>query len=109
MKRLNFTLDDQTVALLEELSGTYFDGNKSHTVRIALENLKHHKGNRGWVITGYTPVRIDEQMACSSCGEPPSPGEVLYRPVFEKGDGAKALKELPSNSWAKCSSCVESH
>ena len=108
MKRLNFTLDDQTVSMLESLSESYFEGNKSQTVRVALESLKSHIGNTGWVISGYTPLRLNKEMTCHSCGETAKLGDVLYRPVFERGTNVNALKELPSENWVECSECIES-
>ena len=37
MQRLNFTLDDSTVDLLERVAETWYGGNKSQTVRAALD------------------------------------------------------------------------
>ena len=52
MKRLNFTLDAEAVALLDELAATYYGGNKSRTVRAALESLAAHTGEGGWWFAG---------------------------------------------------------
>ena len=41
MQRLNFTLDDSTVDLLERVAETWYGGNKSQTVRAALESLAY--------------------------------------------------------------------
>jgi hypothetical protein len=107
MQRLNFTLDDQTVALLDALAVRFYSGNKSLTVRAALESLAAHTKHDGWVISGYTMVMLDQQTACHTCGEAHQKGEVLYRPVFERGSGNKALTKLPQEVWLECSNCVE--
>lgn len=107
MKRLNFTLDADTVKLLEELSGKYYNGNKSQTVRAALESLAVHAGHEGWVISGYTPKELDDEASCHSCGETHEKGEVLYRPVFEKGSSPKALRTMPTENWLDCPDCAE--
>lgn len=109
MKRLNFTLDNQTVELLNRLSEKYYGGNKSQTVRAALESLAAHQGHDGWVITGYTPVLIDHDVNCHTCGTGHPEGNVLFRPVFEKGNSPNAIKQIPSEEWVECSVCVESH
>lgn len=107
MPRLNFTLDDETVRLLERLARKFYNGNKSLTVRRSLESLAVHAGHGGWRIAGYTPVVIDGRAACHSCGEPHRKGDVLYRPVFERGEGPKALPKLPKENWLDCLDCVE--
>lgn len=107
MKRLNFTLDNSTVDLLDRLSNKYYNGNKSQTVRAALESLAAHQGHDGWVITGYTPIRMDHDVSCHSCGSEHEEGKVLFRPVFEKGNSPGAIKHIPSEEWVECSTCVE--
>lgn len=107
MKRLNFTLDSDTVKLLEELSWKYYNGNKSQTVRAALESLAVHAGHEGWVIAGYTPKELDGEANCHSCGETHEKGEVLYRPVFEKGSSPNALRTMPTENWLDCPDCAE--
>ena len=107
MKRLNFTLNEETVKLLDELSSKYYDGNKSQTVRAALESLAAHIGHEGWVITGYSPKELDEDVSCHSCGEAHHEGEVLYRPVFERGKSPRALPRIPSETWLDCPDCAE--
>ena len=109
MQRLNFTLDDATVSLLEKLSETYYGGNKSQTVRAALESLAAHIGHDGWVVRGYTPVQLHDVMSCHTCGERHREGEVLYRPVFERGRSPHALSQIPSEEWLDCPRCVEQH
>ncbi len=109
MKRLNFTLDNSTVELLKKLAEKYYSGNKSQTVRAALESLATHQGHEGWVITGYTPVRTDHEVSCHSCGTEHSEGNILFRPVFEKGNSQEAIRRIPSEEWVECSLCVESH
>lgn len=107
MQRLNFTLDDATVRLLEKLARTYYDGNKSQTVRAALESLAVHIGHDGWVIAGYTPVEVEGDVNCHTCGEPHQEGEVLFRPVFERGKSPSALPHIPSEVWLDCTQCAE--
>ncbi len=109
MHRLNFTLDDATVSLLDRLSESYYNGNKSQTVRAALESLAAHTGHDGWVINGYTPVELNGEGTCHSCGEAHRQGEVLYRPVFERGRSPRALTHIPAEPWLDCSRCVEEH
>ena len=107
MRRLNFTLDDATIALLDRLAATYYDGNKSQTVRAALESLAVHAGHDGWVIAGYTPVELDGTAACHTCGEAHREGEVLFRPVFERGQRPGALPHIPAEVWLDCPDCAE--
>ncbi len=107
MKRLNFTLDAATVELLERLARTYYGGNKSQTVRAALESLATHVGHDGWVVAGYTPVRLEGRAACHTCGEAHQEGEVLFRPVFERGVSPRALPHIPAEPWLDCPRCVE--
>ena len=107
MRRLNFTLDDDTIALLDELSGAFYGGNKSQTVRAALESLAAHTGHDGWVIAGYAPMELAGDAECHSCHTEHAVGEVLYRPVFERGRGPNALQKIPAESWLDCPDCVE--
>jgi hypothetical protein len=109
MQRCNFTLDDSTLALLSSLSEKYYNSNKSLTIRAALESLAAHVGHEGWIVTGYTPVMLEEQMSCHTCHEPHGKGDVLYRPVFERGTGVNALPKLPVQVWLDCPTCVEKH
>jgi hypothetical protein len=109
MKRLNFTLDNATVDLLNKLSETYYNGNKSQTVRAALESLAAHQGHDGWIITGYTPIRMDHEASCHTCGSEHAEGNVLFKPVFEKGNSPQAIEHIPSEEWVECQVCVESH
>lgn len=109
MRRLNFTLDNATIGLLERLADRYYAGNKSQTVRAALESLATHVGHDGWVIAGYTPVQLDENAACHSCGEAHEEGEVLFRPVFERGKSPEALVKMPAEVWLDCPDCAERH
>jgi hypothetical protein len=107
MKRLNFTLDEETVELLNKLAEKYYAGNKSQTVRVALESLAAHQGHEGWVITGYTPLKMDHQVQCHSCGTEHGEGNVLFKPVFEKGRSPGAIKQIPSEEWVECHECIE--
>ena len=107
MKRLNFTLDDETVNLLEKLAVKYYKGNKSQTVRAALESLASHAGQEGWVIKGYTPLRADHQTQCHECGTDQNKGTILFKPVFERGSSPGAVKRIPSEEWLECPDCLE--
>lgn len=107
MKRLNFTLDDETVSLLEDLAKKFYDGNKSQTVRAALESLAAHTGHQGWVITGYTPKEVEGEVHCHGCGEEHAEGDILYHPVFERGNSPAALPKMPSENWLDCPDCAE--
>ena len=107
MQRLNFTLDADAVRLLEKLAATYYGGNKSQTVRAALESLAAHAGHDGWVVTGYTPAPLEAEAACHSCGTAYGEGEVLFRPVFERGASPQALPKIPAEVWLDCSTCAE--
>lgn len=109
MKRLNFTLDDSTVELLNKLSEKYYEGNKSQTVRAALESLATHQGHDGWVVTGYTPLRVDHNTSCHQCGQEQNKGKVLFKPVFERGSSPSAIQRIPSEEWVECPLCVENH
>ncbi|MFQ5914450.1 MAG: hypothetical protein ACE5JS_14830 [Nitrospinota bacterium] len=107
MARLNFTLDGAAVRLLDRLARKYYSGNKSLTVRRALESLAAHAGHEGWRVAGYTPVVIDGRASCHTCGETHRKGDVLYRPVFERGEGPRAFGKLPKENWLDCLRCVE--
>ncbi len=107
MRRLNFTLDDDTVELLEKLSSAYHRGNKSETIRQALRSLAAHSGHDSWVITGYTPVELSAGADCHSCGEHYAEGDVLFRPVFERGESPHGIPSIPAENWLDCRACVE--
>lgn len=107
MKRLNFTLDNSTVNLLDELSEKFYSGNKSQTVRAALESLAARQGHNGWIIAGYTQLKVDHDVNCHSCGSEYEEGRVLFKPVFERGNSPKAIHSIPSEEWVECSLCVE--
>lgn len=107
MQRLNFTLDPDAVQLLEKLAGRYYRGNKSQTVRAALESLATHLEHEGWVIAGYVPVQVEREVACHTCSEQHEKGEVLYRPVFERGASPQALPRIPTEVWLDCTTCAE--
>lgn len=107
MQRLNFTFDDATARLLDELAARYYGGNKSQTVRAALQSLAAHAAHEGWVIAGYSPAVVGDPVACHTCGAAHQGGDVLYRPVFERGSGPGALPSLPAEGWLDCRYCVE--
>lgn len=107
MKRLNFTFDSNTLNLLNQLADQYYDGNKSHTVRVALETLAKHTGNEGWVIAGYSPKQIVKDQTCHECQSEYHEGAVLYSPVFEWGKSADALDSIPAENWLDCPECIQ--
>jgi hypothetical protein len=107
MKRLNFTFDGDTEGLLDEIAARYYGGNKSRTVRAALESLATHLGHAGWVITGYAPAVLERAENCHSCGAAYGEGAVLYRPVFGRGSAPDALRAIPQEDWLDCPRCVE--
>ena len=107
MKRVNFTVDEHTLILLNELSERYYNGNKSKTIRAALESLAAHSGHMGWIIRGYVPVETEADTACHTCNTPHQKGDVLFRPVFERGRGPEAYMHIPSESWMDCPDCAE--
>ena len=107
MKRLNFTLDEEAVELLNNMAEKYYQGNKSRTVRAALESLATHIGHDGWVVAGYTPVQVDHDVACHTCGTDYGAGDILFRPVFERGASPSALTQIPSEEWLDCPDCAE--
>lgn len=107
MKRLNFTFDQETVEMLDQISDKYYHGNKSLTVRAALESLATHLGHAGWIIAGYAPAPLDHAENCHSCGTTYPIGDVLYRPVFQRGNAPDALPRIPEEDWLDCSKCVQ--
>ncbi|MFQ3611750.1 MAG: ribbon-helix-helix domain-containing protein [Fimbriimonadales bacterium] len=107
MKRVNFTLDEATLELLDEIAERYYHSNKSLTVRAALESLATHLGHNGWVIAGFTPVVAESEAECHSCHHTYPPGTTLYRPVFTRGRAQNALQEIPKEVWLECSQCVD--
>ena len=107
MKRLNFTFDDETTEMLDQISEIYYHGNKSLTVRAALESLATHLGHAGWVIDGYVAVQVQQGTDCHSCGRTYPEGDILYRPVFKRGHAPNALSEIPRENWLDCSQCVQ--
>lgn len=107
MKRLNFTLDSETVDLLNRLSEEWYKGNKSQTVRAALESLAAHAGKRGWIVKGYTPDRSAASVECHECGSRQSKGNLIFRPVFERSTGPSAIENIPNEEWVECVTCLE--
>jgi hypothetical protein len=109
MRRINFTLNEETVSLLGSLADEYYGGNRSLAVRAAVESLAAHSGHSGWVITGFTPTSIELDTRCHCCQTEFQSGSVLFRPVFEKRVSPSALSELPSCLWLDCSKCAGNH
>jgi len=69
--------------------------------------LAAHQGHDGWVITGYTPTRAAHDVNCHSCGSEQDEGNVLFKPVFERGTSPAAIQSIPSEEWVECPSCLE--
>lgn len=107
MKRANFTLDEETLNLLDEVSERFYGGNKSKAIRAAIESLASHTGHAGWVVDGYTPVALTEPAECHTCHTPYKPGDTLYRPVFKRGVAKGALQHLPHQAWLDCETCAD--
>lgn len=77
MKRLNFTLDDDAVSLLESLAERYYQGNKSQTVRAALESLASPAGRRvAFTHHGTWPEAPRTALAILGLPDGPSDAEV---------------------------------
>ncbi len=108
MKRLNFTLDEQTIQLLNKIAEQYYHGNKSHAVRAAIESLAAHLGHEGWVVAGFVPVLVESETECHTCHRHFGAGETLYRPVFRRGRSHNALQQLPREQWLECVDCAQS-
>lgn len=109
MKRLNFTVDDETASLLESLATQFYGGNKSLAIRSAVESLAAHSGHSGWVIAGFTPVELSKETSCHCCRERFNAGQTLFTPVFERGVAQDALAELPVEPWLDCQTCALGH
>lgn len=110
MRRCNFTLDDRTVSLLEQLADERFGGNRSEAIRVAIHSLAGSaEAIPGWVVAGFTPVEIAEKKHCHCCHDEFSQGDTLYRPVFELGKSPNALAHLPSGDWLDCAKCAGGH
>ncbi|HMR64980.1 MAG TPA: hypothetical protein PKE64_13310 [Anaerolineae bacterium] len=107
MQRVNLTLDGETEKLLGQLAQQHYDGNKSLTVRAAIQSLAQHLAQSGWVVGGYTPVSLREMSRCGLCGGSHDAGRILYRPVFERGQGRRALTQLPTENRLYCAACAE--
>jgi hypothetical protein len=106
MKRVNFTLDDATLDLLSSLADKAYGGNKSLAIRAAVESLAAHSGHAGWVVAGYTPATVEEPTECHSCHASFIGGEILYRPVFQRGVSPVAMLVLPREPWLDCPTCA---
>ena len=109
MKRLNFTVDDATAELLDSLSLELFGGNKSLTIRSAVEALAAQSGHSGWVVSGFTAVELSEETSCHCCRATYGVGQTLFKPVFERGVSPDALPQLPVEPWLDCQSCAPHH
>lgn len=107
MKRLNFTLDEETIQLLNRIANQYYHGNKSLAVRAAVESLAAHLGHEGWVVAGFVPVAVDAEAECHTCHRHFEAGATLYRPVFRKGRAHNAMQQLPRELWLECSECAQ--
>ncbi len=107
MQRINISLDTETLELLSTLSERLYGGNRSLTIREALQSLAAHVGQEGWVVRGYVPVAPTPEEACHTCGRAGQQGDVFYRPVFERGSGQAVLAHLPTDNWLECLQCAE--
>ncbi|GIV05460.1 MAG: hypothetical protein KatS3mg016_1035 [Fimbriimonadales bacterium] len=106
MRRLNFTLDEDTIQLLNRIADQYYHGNKSHAVRAAVKSLAARLGHEGWVVAGFVPVTVDTEAECHTCHRHFGAGATLYRPVFRKGRAQNARQQLPSDLWLECGECA---
>lgn len=109
MKRLNFTVNDETATLLDSLASEFYGGNKSLAIRSAVESLAAHSGHSGWVVSGFTPVELGEATPCHCCRITFESGQTLFRPVFERGIAPNSFAELPVVPWLDCASCAKGH
>ena len=107
MQRINFTLDEKTIGLLEKMANEWYKGNRSAVIRDAVHYYSQNALQSGWVIVGFSPVTLDNNFTCHGCGEEHTKGEVLYRPTFQKGQGKFAFKYLPNEPWLDCAACLE--
>ncbi|MFQ3588352.1 MAG: ribbon-helix-helix domain-containing protein, partial [Fimbriimonadaceae bacterium] len=107
-RRYNFTLDDDTFALLESIADARFGGNRSEAVRAAVVQMAASLGT-GWVVAGFTAVDLTDEVECHCCHRKFEPGETLFRPVFKRGGGPNALPELPRERWLDCAACAGGH
>ena len=109
MRRINFTLDEDTIELLSSVADRFYGGNRSLAIRAAVESLAAHSGHEGWVITGFTPEEIHAETKCHCCATEFPTGAILFRPVFERGVSPEALDRLPEGKWLDCSQCAAGH
>ena len=107
MHRLNFTLDDETISLLDEMAKTWYSGNRSALVRDALHHFAKCANQNGWIIVGFSPVILNRNTLCHGCGIEFPKGEVLYQPIFQQGIGENAISQLPKEPWLDCARCIE--
>ena len=89
------------------LADQYFHGNRSLAVRAALESLATHTSQDGRVVAGFIPVVLDEEARCNTCGTQHEAGELLYRPVFERGSGPASLSQIPIRPSLHCPGCLD--
>ena len=52
-------------------------------------------------------MKLATEATCHTCGVSHHEGEVLFRPVFERGTSLGALAHIPSEVWLDCSGCAE--
>ncbi len=108
MQRINITLDDETIDMLTTLANQLYGGNKSLTIREALQSLAAHTGQDGWIVRGYVAVVVSqEEEVCHTCGRVCHQGDIFYRPVFERGSGRNVITHLPRTDWLECQQCAE--
>lgn len=109
MRRINFTLDEETIGLLGAIADQQFGGNRSRAIRAAVESFGSKLGTEGWVVSGFTPVEVKEPTHCHCCSRVFDLGQTLYQPVFERGASPRALNALPSDQWLDCATCAGGH
>jgi len=107
MQRFNFTLDEETIRLLEEIAKTWYSGNRSALIRDAVHHFAKCACQSHWVIVGFSPVILNRNTYCHGCGAEFPKGEVLYQPIFQQGIGEPAINQLSKEPWLDCASCLE--
>ncbi len=106
IQRLNFTLDDDTIKLLEDMSKAWYSGNRSALIRDAIHHFAKCAYQSGWIIVGFSPVILNQNTVCHGCGVEYPKGQVLYQPIFQQGIGEHVIDQLPKELWLDCPRCV---
>jgi len=53
-------------------------------------------------------AQTDHNVNCHTCGTEHQEGNIVFKPVFEKGNSPAAISQIPKEEWVECSDCVES-